>query len=183
MSQWTQGVGQRRLWKAEEFDGLKPNVYDWVRMAAFLDGEGNMNINPITDKRRSFNGGLRYQVRILIGNTNPALPVWLRETFGGNIVLRNSQLHNPRAKQSYIWSCTSARAAWILQNCLPWFLLKLAQAKLLITLQEEIDTTRQGRNKFVAPERLVRRQEIKDQLHKLNAKGCDNQIVIKVEDL
>ena len=37
MAQWTQGVGQRRLWKAEEFDGLKPTVYDWCRVAAFLD--------------------------------------------------------------------------------------------------------------------------------------------------
>jgi hypothetical protein len=183
MTQWKQGIGQRRMWKAEEFDGLKPTTYDWCRMAAFLDGEGNMNINPINDKRRKLNNGLHYQVRILIGNTNPALPVWLRETFGGNIVLRNAQKYNPRAKQTYIWSCTSARAAWILQNCLPWFLLKLAQAKLLITLQEEIDGTRQGRSRVIAPERLERRQAIKDELHKLNAKGCDNQIVIKVEDL
>ena len=52
MAQWTQGVGQRRLWKAEEFDGLKPTVYDWCRVAAFLDGEGNLNINPIQDYRR-----------------------------------------------------------------------------------------------------------------------------------
>jgi len=177
-----QGIGQRRLWKAEEFDSLKPTVYDWARMAAFLDGEGHLNINPIYDKRRIKNP-THLQVRILIGNTNPALPVWLRETFGGNIVLRNSQRNNPRAKQSYIWSCTSARAAWIMHNAMPWFLLKEAQAKLLLTLQEEIDKTRQGRGKFVSPERLKQRMEIKNQLHKLNAKGCDNQIVIKVEDL
>lgn len=174
-------VGPRRMWKAEEFDGLKPTVYDWVRMAAFLDGEGNLNINPIRDKSRKV--AVRCQVRILIGNTNPALPVWIRETFGGNIVLRDVKRYNPRAKQSYIWSCTAGRAAWILYNCLPWFLLKGAQAKILISLQEDIDTTYQGRNRKVSQERLDQRLALKDVLHKLNAKGCDNQIVIPVADL
>lgn len=184
MSQWTQGVGQRRQWKADEFDGHKPTTYDWCRLAAFIDGEGNMNINPIYDKRRVHTGNATHlQVRVLIGNTNPALPVWLREVFGGNIVLRNQQRTNPRAKQSYIWSCTSARAAWIMHNCMPWFLLKKAQAEILIQLQEEIDQTRQGRSRQVAPERLAIRMELKNQLHKLNAKGRDAQIVIAVDKL
>jgi len=181
MSEWTQGVGQRRLWKAEEFDGLKPTVYDWARMAAFLDGEGNMNINPIHDMRRK--NPLHLQVRILIGNTNPNLPVYLRNVFGGNIVLRNQQKYNPRAKQTYIWSCTSARAAWILHNCMPWFILKSAQASLLINLQEEIDKTRQGRGRSVSTERIASRIAMKNELHRLNAKGCDNQIVISIDKL
>jgi hypothetical protein len=177
MSQWTQGVGQRRQWKAEEFDGLKPTVYDWVRMAAFLDGEGNLNINP----RRNRGHEVQVQVRILIGNTNPALAVWLRKTFGGNIVLRHNV--NPRAKHPYIWSCTAARAAWILTNCLPWFLLKTAQAEILIVLQEDIDSTRQGRGRKVSNETWERRFALKDELHKLNAKGRDYQIVIPVSEL
>jgi hypothetical protein len=179
MSKWTQGVGQRRLWKAEEFDGLKPTVYDWVRMAAFLDGEGNLNINP----RRNRGHEVQVQVRILIGNTNPALAVWLRKTFGGNIVLRDSRRYNPNAKQTYIWSCTAARAAWVLTNCLPWFLLKGPQAEILISLQEEIDRTRQGRGRRVTDESWERRFALKDELHKLNAKGCINQIVIPVAGL
>jgi hypothetical protein len=174
MSQWKQGVGQRRQWKAEEFDGLKPTVYDWVRMAAFLDGEGNMNINPIP--RGQFKK--RLQVRILIGNTNPALPIWLKETFGGNVILRHNS--NPRAKDSYIWSCTSARAAWVITNSLPWFLLKSAQAKVLIQLQQEIDSTRQGRGRTVSDEQWEVRVALKQELHKLNAKGPGNQITVNL---
>lgn len=177
MSKWTQGIGQRRQWKAEEFDGLKPTVYDWVRMAAFLDGEGNLNINPRYDTRNN-SRGWQVQVRILIGNTNPALPVWLRKTFGGNIILR--QVKNLKAKDSYIWSCTSARAAWVLTNCMPWFLLKSAQAEILISLQEEIDATRQGRGRRVADASVERRMLLKQELHKLNAKGRANQISIPV---
>jgi hypothetical protein len=179
MTQWKQGIGQRRLWKAEESDGLKPTVYDWVRMAAFLDGEGNLNINPIFDKRRK--NPLHLQVRILIGNTNPALPVWLYKTFGGNIVLRN--VKNLKAKNAYIWSCTSARASWVLHNCLPWFLLKSAQAEILMQLQTEIDQTRQGRGRTVDPERLEFRNSLKLQLHKLNARGRENQVTIPVAGL
>ena len=181
MSQWKQGIGQRRMWGAEEFDGRKPTVYDWVRAAAFIDGEGNVNITTIYDKRRA--NPIHYQARVLIGNTNPALAVWLRKTFGGNIVLRDMQRHNPRAKQTYIWSATSARAAWIMHNCMPWFLLKQAQAEVLLQMQEEIDQTRQGRNRTVAPERLAVRLDLKNQLHKLNAKGRDAQIVIAVDKL
>jgi len=83
MSQWTQGVGQRRQWKAEEFDGLKPTVYDWVRMAAFLDGEGNLNINP----RRNRGHEVQVQVRILIGN----------ETWERRFALKD-ELHKLNAK-------------------------------------------------------------------------------------
>jgi len=181
MTQWKQGIGQRRLWKAEELEGHKPTVYDWVRMAAFLDGEGNLSIYTTKDHRRKTLNHM--QTRVLIGNTNPALPAWLKETFGGNIVLRNSQKYNPRAKQAYIWSASSARAVWILHNCLPWFLLKAAQAKVIIQLQEDFDQTRQGTRQPVSQERLALRDSLKSELHKLNAKGKENQVVVPLEKL
>jgi len=168
MSKWTQGIGQRRQWKAEEFDGLKPTVYDWTRMAAFLDGEGHLNLNPIPLKAGR---GRRIQVRIIIGNTSPALTTWLKETFGGNIVLRDMSKHNPNARLQYIWSCTSGRAAWVLTNCLPWFIIKAAQAKILIAMQTEIDKTRQGRGRTVSDEQWDIRFALKAELHKLNVVG------------
>lgn len=183
MSQWKQGIGQRRMWKAEEFDGFKPTGYDWARVAAFLDGEGNLNINPIPRKNCGPQAQKRLQVRILIGNTNPALPVWLRETFGGNIVMRDTSNYSDKWKNSYVWSCTSGRAAWILFNCLPWLLLKSAQAKILMELQEEIDGTRQGRGRTVSDVQWEKRSGLKNRLHKLNAKGPSNQIVISVDKL
>lgn len=156
----------RRMWRSEEFDELKPTVYDWCRLAAFIDGEGHLNINPYgwtSQKTR------KVQVRVLVGNTNPNLPVWIQETFGGNVVLRRNK--NPRCKDAYIWSCTAARAAWILHNCLPWFLLKRAQAVILLQLQEDIDKTHQARSFQLSEECVAYRTGLKDQLHKLNAKG------------
>lgn len=155
-------VGPRGVWRAEEYDGLKPTVYDWVRMAAFIDGEGNIQVLPYgpTGKRKKF------QVRIIIGNTNPVLAVWLKETFGGNIIIRDH--NNPKWKVATIWSCTAGRAAWILWNALPWFLLKKAQADLMILLQTHIDLPRKKR---VPDEVIAYRADIHRQIKKLNAKG------------
>lgn len=156
----------RRVWKSEELDGKRPSGYDWARIAAFIDGEGNLNINPFCRKGSTTQN---HAIRVLIGNTNPILPIWLQETFGGHIVSRDYD--NPKWKVAYIWSCSSSRAAWILYNCEPWLLLKSDQAKLLIRLQENLDTTIQGRGLRVSPESIEFREGLKTQLHKLNAKG------------
>ena len=153
---------RRRHWKEEEFQGLKPTIYDWCRMAAFLDGEGTLQVNPYKTKRV-------VQVRMIVINTNPALPAWLVQTFGGNVVLRSH--NNPRWKDTYAWSCTSGRAAWIMHNCLPWFLLKKAQAELLIALQEHIDCTKQGRNRKLSDDARKYREGVHAEIKKLNARG------------
>lgn len=168
-------VGPRRQWRSEEFDGLKPIVYDWCRMAAFIDGEGTVDINTCGSKAD------RYIVRVLIGNTNPNLVIWLKRTFGGNVIYRVNR--NPKAKNSYIWSCTAARASWILYNCLPWLLLKGQQAQLMMELQENIDTTRQGRGRRVSDESIAWRAGVKEKLRALNAKGREAQSTITVEEI
>lgn len=162
-------VGPRRMWKAEEFDGHKPTVYDWVRMAAFLDGEGTIDMNSGSRSKP------RHIVRVLLGNTNAKLTLWLEETFGGNVILRH--VKNPNAKDCYVWSCCAARAAWILHNCLPWFLLKGEQAKLMIELQGHLD---QKRKRVIPTESLIYRDDLKTQLRKLNAKGRAHQVVTEV---
>ena len=154
---------ERRQWKSEEFDGLKPTVYDWCRMAAFLDGEGCLNINTCSPSK------LRYIVKITLVNTNYALSAWALETFGGNVTYRDH--NNPKWKVVSVWSCTAARAAWIMHNCLPWFILKRAQAVLLMELQENIDGTRQGRGRRVEPGALEKRAVIRKHISVLNARG------------
>jgi len=155
-------AGKRGQWKAEEFDGLKPTIYDWCRMAAFLDGEGNIQVNPYKKTRK-------VQVRLIICNTNEILPLWLQENFGGNIIARPQK--NPKWKTAYVWSCTSGRACWVLFNSLPWLLLKESQAKLLMQLQEHIDTTPHGRGTRLSEAAHEYRDAVHIQIKKLNAKG------------
>ncbi len=172
--------GFRRQWKSEEFDDLKPTTYDWCRMAAFIDGEGCLDVNTMAKRVQA--GGTSYTVRIVLGNTNPRLAVWLKRTFGGSVKIRQNSEYNKNWKDSYIWVAMSTRAAWIMHNCLPWLLLKDAQASLLMSLQENIDLTRQGRGRSVDPESIAWRRQLKDELRLLNAKGPVNQIVMTKDD-
>lgn len=158
-------------WASEEFEGMKPTVYDWARMAAFIDGEGHISICA----NRTSVGNRRYQARIIISNTNPVLPNWLKETFGGFLLFRDVQKRNPKAKQVYIWNCTSQRAAWILHNCMPWLILKGAQAKILMELQECINKSRTSLGAPIALQDAARREDLKQQLHKLNARGSTRE--------
>lgn len=152
-------------WKSEEFDQIKPSVYDWCRLAAFIDGEGSVQLNPYSNRRL----GAVFQVRVIITNTNPALPLWLTANFGGNVVSRDHG--NPKWKMAYTWSCTAARAAWILHNCMPWFLLKKAQAELVLEMQERIDHTRRGRGLSLSEAEREYRTGLQEQVKALNAKG------------
>jgi len=162
-------LGSRGQWRAEELGGLKPTVYDWCRLAAFIDGEGSVQINPYNKRPK----GAIFQIRVLITNTNPALPLWITETFGGHVITRDFK--NPKWKLSYCWSCTAARAAWILHNCLPWFLLKKTQAELLLEMQDRIDKTVQGRGRIVPDAERSYRSVIHEQVKALNSKGPANQ--------
>jgi hypothetical protein len=165
----------RRHWREEQLGDLKPTVYDWCRMAAFLDGEGQIQINPFSNRKF----GSIFQVRILVYNTDPALMLWLTATFGGNVVSR--QHDNPKWKRSYTWSCTAGRAAWILHNCLPWFILKKPQAELLIEMQDRIDLTVQGRNRRLSDEERDYRKEIHRSVKALNAKGPRENLKVEID--
>lgn len=166
----------RGLWRSEELDGLKPTVFDWARLAAFIDGEGTIDIN--TSRAHP-----SFTARIIIGNTNPKLAMWLIKTFGGSVkLLKQSDKYRTRWKDQYIWYAMSTRAAWCLFNAQPWMLLKDAQAELLMALQTNIDSTKQGRGRTVSSESIELRKRIKDDLHMLNAKGPSNQIVMTKED-
>lgn len=156
--------GLRRQWKSDELAGLKPTIYDWCRLAAFIDGEGNLNINHCSDARP------RNIIRVLIANTNQDLVLWLSRTFGGVVTMRVH--NNPKWKPAFVWACSAARAAWVIHNSLPWMLLKNKQAALLLELQEDLDKTRQSsKHEGISLDSIALRQRIGAEVKRLNAKG------------
>lgn len=130
--------GPRMDWDADSYLGLNPSPVDWARLAAYVDGEGSINLTPrATDTGNS----LTLCGRVVVTNTDMRLPLWCHKTFGMNI---NGKEHYPgkRAGREINWkSCYYAvangfRAAWILRNCLPWFLMKADQAQLVVEHQQ-----------------------------------------------
>jgi len=138
-----------------------PTEIDWVRLAAFIDGEGMIDIHTHRQFRKDL-GRLHetLYVRIIIVNTDPRLALWCKNTFGGTANLDRKS--NPKWRNCLKWYCSSKKAAEILRGCLPYFLLKREQAELALIFQETV-THSMGR-KGHTPETHNRRLDIQQKM-------------------
>jgi hypothetical protein len=101
---------------------------DIVYLAAIIDGEGSLAIdiqNPIKDDRKTD----YYSIRIIIVNTSLDLMNWLESKFGGKVHKR--KLIKGR-KQCYQWRIYSFNASKLLQECLPYMIIKKQHAQIII---------------------------------------------------
>jgi len=164
----------KRDWRTPTFDGLCPTAIDWARLAAYIDGEGSVLIN--TQKFAGHTEARGFYLRITVANTDVRLPVWLKETFGGTYKDANTAKYyeGKNWKRAYHWGASAYRAAWILRNCLPYFIMKHEQAEIGIQLQESLDlNSRVGRKKSMSQEIHESRKVLKQRLLVLKAKGVN----------
>src|SRR5258705_8131274 len=114
----------KKNWKSVEYLGLRPTTIDWARLAAYIDGEGSINLSP---RRTNTGKSLTLCAKVVVTNTDFRLAKWCLDTFGMKYYEHSN---NTSSKRSVNWaSCVYAqacgyKASWILLNCLPWFLLK-----------------------------------------------------------
>jgi len=114
-----------------------PTEFDWARLAAFIDGEGMIDIHT----RRQFSKKqnkiyeCRY-VRVEVVNTDPRLPLWCKNTFGGSI--QPHKRYSSKWRMAYSWEIASKKAITIIRGCLPYFLLKREQAEIALAFQETV---------------------------------------------
>jgi hypothetical protein len=131
----------QRDWKQPEFDGLKPTIIDWAQLASFIDGEGSILINT---QRWGIDSGKRRTIglylRVMVANTDIRLMEWLKLRFGGTFKDANTEKYyeGKNWKRAYHWGASSYRGAWLLHNCLPYFVMKREQAEIGIQLQESL---------------------------------------------
>ena len=97
--------------------------------AGIIDGEGSISLNKITGKNRR----ARYAMRVVLGITDPYLPLFFQETFGGNVWITKHQ--NPKHKDTWFWSLSAKRAVPFLTGILPYLRIKLPQAELALRWQ------------------------------------------------
>jgi hypothetical protein len=164
-------INEHADWKLPAFGEFCPSPLDWGRLAAFIDGEGSILIN--TQKR----GGTEargFYLRVTVANTDVRLPVWLKETFGGTYKDANTPSYyvGKNVKRCYHWGASARRAAWILHNCAPYFIIKGEQAELGIGLQESLSRFTRGPGKRVPPEIHAERKELKRRLLVMKARGA-----------
>jgi hypothetical protein len=136
-----------------------PTREDWIRLAAFIDGEGSILINERNTQGKSNWGPW---LRVVIANTDPRLPRWLRMTFGGGaVVARRRAKANHR--HAIKWHVSCRQAEEILRNCLPFLLLKKEQAEIALAYRETIG----GPGKRVSLEVMEKRKEYRARLVEL----------------
>jgi hypothetical protein len=174
--------------KSDEYLGLKPNSYDWARLAAYRDGEGSINF--AARKATGDSKSITLLGRVQVTNTFGPLIVWCCDTFGMrfHIQKRNSQAEIARErnwKECYFSTATSYRACWILHNCLPWFIVKAEQAKLVMDHQESIgpDVWKRGSGVQTPHNILDYRAGLRKRLQNLNHRGPDKPEINFQEEL
>jgi hypothetical protein len=106
---------------------INPNATqsDWARLAAFIDGEGCINIHT------SYKGsaGSVHRVRIQVANTDARLPHWVIQTFGvGHVYVNRGTGPRP----VYFWEVAGRTAQAILRACLSHFVIKREQAEIAL---------------------------------------------------
>ena len=167
------GNFDKREWKSKIFDGLVPTEVEWGMMAAYIDGEGSILINP----RRGKEGGrytdeaATFYLKVTVANTDVRLMHWLKRIFGGTFKDANTAKYyeGRNVKTAWHWSCSSNRAVWILHNCFPLFVIKREQAEIGIRLQESMNRGHRGR---ALPKEIVEeRRSLKSTLLVLKQRG------------
>ena len=135
---------------------------DLARMAALIDGEGNISIS--TTKANPNSNSLQ----ITVGNVQQTVLEWCRDRFGGAIYpLLYKKSPSPRRAPIKRWRIQNLEAAAMLERCLPYFFGKREQADIAIAFQTTFDVPRTR----VAPALRELREQYRLQLQSLTKKG------------
>ena len=141
-----------------------PTKVDWARLAAYIDGEGCIDIHTHNQFRKHLNRvHTAHYIRINIANTDFRLPVWCRDMFGGRVHLEHRKHRHKKWRDVAVWLVTSKRASEILRGVLPYLLLKREQADVALAFQATVKRIgRGGHTEETMNHRLELQQEIKD---------------------
>ena len=141
---------------------------DWARLAAFIDGEGSIVIYralPIGRQK-----SITYALTVSITNSSPVLISWLNETFGGSVHDKPPRVENPLSKRPmWSWHLQEQQAGIVLQNCLPYFIIKRQQAEIGIAFSELKAATAPKPFTRVSESSLKKREELRNKIHLLNS--------------
>jgi hypothetical protein len=113
---------------------VMPSEIDCARMAMAIDTEGTIDIHNYRDPTHPGREYLCDRMGVLVANTDPRLPMWCKENFGGSVIVckYKAKAHH---RILFKWTIYANKAMFVLQTCLPFMLLKKDQAELAILWQ------------------------------------------------
>lgn len=145
-----------KKWHNKRVDVQAIPEMEFARLAAFIDGEGCFMITPSGSGHRKY----RYCfLRLVIGQADVRLMEWLFDTFGGRYEKGSGGTNRPM----YYWMMEAAYMIEVLKRCMPYFILKGAQAEIFLQYRS---TLTKGRT-ALSDEVIAQREELKTRLHLL----------------
>ena len=139
---------------------------DWARLAAYIDGEGCIDIH--TNRGQEVLGKSRlHSLVVHVTNTDPRLPLWIFDTFGVGINYQKQKSPSVVAlmgagkkwRQVHIWIVTAKSASQILEGCMPFFIIKREQAEIAIAFQKTKVLHNCGRRGDRTPPNVIQMRE------------------------
>jgi hypothetical protein len=138
---------------------------DCIRMAAFIDGEGCIMISRGWRKTKSGKKNPVWIMEVSVVNTDPRLPKWCAEHFGGSLTLAKAEPKYKPSRPLFQWRASCVDAEMVLRACLEHFLIKREQAEIAIALRE---TLSRKYCRIGVPDAVnVQREEFATKLHLL----------------
>lgn len=150
----------------------------WEYMAGMIDADGSIGTTTTGTKRNVVG-------RVIIANTNHEFLHTLKAQFGGTVSVRKKG-HKENWKPFGSISWTNRQAEIILENVLPFLIIKQKQAKLCLELIRMRDVAKNERYDYIKssveglsgrvvaqlkPEIRMRETEIRENITALNKKG------------
>ena len=157
-----------------KFDAI--DQVEWIRLAAFIDGEGCIRIATVK-------GGKLRRRRILyaevsIANTDSRLMLWLKGTFGGSTCVDKKRA-KPNWAPRYSWSVASRYAVELLRRAYPYLLLKKEQANEIFAFQT---TVKRWGVKGAPDEVILQQWKFKERLQLLKGTASKRNLELSDED-
>jgi len=136
---------------------------EFIRLAAFIDGEGCITI--CRSPRRGAAASNQHELKMTVSNTSLRLFDWLMSTFGGNV----RRAHNQSYLPVYSWVLNELQAEVIIRRCLPYFIIKREQAEVALAFRDLKTRKRLNfNNSRLTPLMLMQRDELHDKIRSLN---------------
>lgn len=119
---------------------------DLAYAAGIVDGEGYIGI---TVNKRSIH------CKVMVGMTDPEVPAWLMETFGGGLSFYPPRSSGGAKRGLHQWRVTGAKAEEFCRLLRPYLKVKHRQAELVLRFREDARLTFGARRGRIPDEELA----------------------------
>lgn len=134
--------------------------------AGIFDGEGSVGIRA--GHHNQNRGKIHHSVTVAVSSTDRALIDWFLKNFGGNANANHVDKAELNYKQAWKWILLAKHAEAFLMAVRPFLVIKWRQADLALALRADLGD---GTHPALTDEVFTRREAMKQEMHRLNARG------------